>query len=123
MDVFHTAIWVSDLEATKSFYEDALGLTFDNEFEKGGTTNYYVSGDTQAQLQFKHDPDRDESVEPAGIDHLALLVEDVDGTFAALVEETDCPVVAEPADIVEANARAAFVEDPDGYVVELVAPL
>lgn len=123
MDVFHTAIWVSDLDATRSFYEDALGLTFENEFVMGGVTNYYVSGDSQAQLQFKHDPDRTEPVEPAGVDHLALLVDDVDVTFEALVEATGCPVIGEPTDIEEANARAAFVEDPDGYVVELVAPL
>jgi len=31
--------------------------------------------------------------------------------------------VAEPAVIEAAGVRAAFVEDPDGYVVELVEPL
>lgn len=123
MDVFHTAIWVSDLEATRAFYEGALGLAFDSQFEKDGTTNHYVTGETQAQLQFKYDPDRREPVEPAGVDHLALLVDDVDATYEAVVEATGCPVVTEPVDIPEAGARAAFVEDPDGYVVELVAPL
>lgn len=123
MDVYHTAIWVSDLDAARSFYEDALGLSFANEFEAGGTTNYYVSGDARALLQFKYDPKREEPVEPAGVDHLALLVDDVDETFDALVEATGCPVVSRPADIPAADARAAFVEDPDGYVVELVEPL
>lgn len=123
MDVYHTALWVSDLEATRRFYEDALGLSFSHEFEKGGTTNYYVTGGSEAQLQFKYDPDRDGPVKPAGVDHLAILVDDVDATFEALVAATDCPVVQGPADIPEADARAAFVEDPDGYVVEIVAPL
>lgn len=122
MDVYHTALWVSDLESTRAFYEDALGLAYVSQFEKGGTTNYYVSGDTNAQLQFKYDPDREEPIEPAGIDHVALIVDDVDRTFEAVVERTGCRVVAEPSDVEAAGARTAFVEDPDGYVIEFVEP-
>ena len=54
------------------------------------------------------------------LEHLAVSVDDVDATHERLVEETDRPVVQEPTAVEAANARVSFVEDPDGYVVELI---
>lgn len=122
MDVHHAAIWVSDLDRTTAFYEDELGLEFEYQFEWDGVTSYFVSGGSEAQLQFRYDPEDDEPIEPSGIDHVALTVDDVDATFERVVEATGCPVVREPLDIDPADARTAFVEDPDGYVVEFVEP-
>jgi len=123
MRVIHTAMWVSDLEATRAFYEDVLGLDFHREFTTDGVTNYYVGSDDGAELQFKHRADESDPVTPDGVDHVAVGVDDVDATFERVVEETGCPVVLEPTTIEAANSRAAFVEDPDGYTVEFVAGL
>lgn len=122
MDVAHTAMWVSDLDATSEFYEDVLGLEYDRQFELDGVINYYVGSDDGAELQFKYDESSDESVDPGGIDHVALTVPDTDETFESIVAAADPPVVTEPTTIEQANARVAFIEDPDGYVVELVGP-
>lgn len=120
MDIQHTAVQVSDLEATKAFYEDGLGLTYETDFHVDGVHNYYVSGEhLETAIQFVHDPESDAEVEPSGIVHLAVLVEDVDAAVEDLVEETGCRVLKGPLTIEEADARAAFVEDPDGYEVEL----
>lgn len=35
IDIQHTAIQVSDLEATKRFYEDGLGLEYSQDFHTG----------------------------------------------------------------------------------------
>ena len=123
MHVSHTAIWVSDLEAATSFYEDVLGLEYQWEFTDDGVLNYYVGTGDSAQIQLKHDPDDDGIVEPSGMAHLALGVDDVDRTFERVVDAADPPVVLEPTDFEGADRRAAFVEDPDGYVVELVGPM
>lgn len=120
MDVAHTALWVSDIDATTEFYEDALGLDYDREFELDGVLNYYVGSADGAELQFKYDPDTDDRVDPAGIDHVALTVEDTDATFERVVEAADPAVVLEPTTVDVAQRRVAFVEDPDGYVVEFV---
>jgi lactoylglutathione lyase len=122
MRLIHTALDVSDVDATLDFY-GTLGLEFTHEFTLDGVRNVYVGGGDGLELQFKYDAERDAPVEPAGVDHVAVEVDDVDAEFDRIVGETDCPVVYEPMTIEEANARAAFVEDPDGYVVELVAPL
>ncbi|MFB6362302.1 MAG: VOC family protein [Halobacteriales archaeon] len=120
MHVIHAAINVSDLDATTEFYEGVLGLEHQWDFTLDGVINYYVGADEGAEIQFKYDPESDEPVEPAGIDHLALSVEDVDATFERVVTESNCSVVLEPTLIEPAGSRVAFVTDPDGYVVEFV---
>lgn len=124
MEVIHTAVWVSDLDATRAFYEDGLGLEQSWQFEgDDGVVNHYVGGDGGAEIQFKYDPDDHGGVAHSGIDHVAVSVEDTDEAFERIVDETGCAVVREPMTVEAAGARAAFVADPDGYVVELVSPL
>ena len=124
MDIQHTALHVSDLDATRAFYEDGLGLEHSFDFAIDGVEHRYVTGeDLDAEIQFVHDPGADGEIDPSGIAHLAVLVDDADATFERVVDRTDCPVVREPTTIEPANARAAFVEDPDGYEVELFSRL
>jgi lactoylglutathione lyase len=120
MEVVHTAVWVSDIDTTSEFYEDVLGLAYQREFTLDGVLNYYVGTEDAAAFQFKYDPDSDEAVEPSGIDHLAVAVDDVDATFERVVDEADPVVVTAPTDVDVADRRVAFVEDPDGYHVEFV---
>lgn len=123
MDVAHTALWVSDLDATTAFYEDVLGLEYDREFTLDGVLNYYVGSEEGAELQFKYDPDGSPEIDPGTLDHLAVTVDDTDAEFERIVEAADPPVVTEPTTVEQAGARVAFIEDPDGYVVELVEVL
>lgn len=120
MRVIHTALWVADLDRTLEFYEGVLGLDHQWDFTLDGIRNYYVGTDDGAEIQFKYDHGREEPVTPSGVDHLALAVEDVDTTFERVVDESGCPVVTAPTDVEAAGRRVAFVEDPDGYVVEFV---
>lgn len=122
VDVIHTAIWVSDLAETRAFYVDALGLSHTWDFESEGVTNFYVGSESGAEIQFKHEPGRG-AVDPSGIDHVAVSVEDTDAALERLRAETDTEVVMGPTTIDAAGAYVAFVTDPDGYVVELVQTL
>lgn len=120
MDVLHNAIWVSDIDETLSFYTEALDLEKTREFESGeGARNVFVAGKSDTELQFKYLPDR-EPPEPAGYDHVAIEVDDTDAEVERLVEKTDCTLNRGPLTSEGANARVAFIEDPDGYGIELV---
>ena len=124
MDVLHTALWVSDLETTADFYSDVFDLERSQEFVGGdGVTNYFVRGEGDAEIQFKHDEDADIEVDPGTMDHHAIAVEDVDATVEHAVDQWDSTVVAEPRDVEELGLRIAFVTDPDGYTVEAIQEL
>ncbi|GAB7020744.1 VOC family protein [Halostagnicola bangensis] len=119
MDVIHSALWVSDIDETLSFYVDSLGLEKTREFESGeGARNVFVAGDSDTEIQFKSHPDREPSSD--GFDHVAIEVDDTDAEVERLVEETGCRVRRGPLTSDGANARVAFIEDPDGYGIELV---
>jgi lactoylglutathione lyase len=120
MDVLHTAIWVSDLETTTAFYCDGIGLNYSRDFTSDGVRNYFVAGESDAEIQFKHDPEREGTVAPDGIDHLAVGVEDVAATYDHLVEERGSESVTEPTVLETTGSTIAFVTDPDGYTVELI---
>jgi lactoylglutathione lyase len=122
VDVIHTAVWVSDLDETRAFYVDALGLSHTRDFESEGVTNFYVAGDGGAEIQFKHEPGRG-AVDPSGIDHVAVSVDDTDAVLDRLRAATDTEVVMGPTTIDAVDVYVAFVTDPDGYLVELVEVL
>lgn len=120
MDVIHTALWVADIERTREFYVDTLGLTENWSFTADdGVENVYIGGE-HAELQFKYDPSGGPDVDSGTMDHVAVGVDDVDTVFERLIERADPPVHEAPTTMANIDRRVAFVEDPDGYVVELV---
>lgn len=120
MEILHTAIWVSDLEDTKRFYEEGLGLDHSRDFRTDGVHNYFVTGTGQGEIQFKYDPTDDETVSPHGIDHLAVGVENTRSMFDRLTSEFGSTVKKEPVKLETTGSIIAFVTDPDGYTVELI---
>lgn len=119
--LLHVCLNVADADESISFYEQ-FGFEESWQFATadGETTNYYVADDDGVELQLSETKgERDFDVGSAW-DHLALGVDDVDET----VESVDhYGVVKEPGPQPEAGAYTAFVEDPDGHVVELIEPL
>ncbi|NHN60075.1 MULTISPECIES: VOC family protein [Halorussus] len=123
MDVIHTAIWVSDLDEAREFFVDAVGLSENWSFTLDGVENVYVGGE-HGEIQLRHDPDRpDPEPDRSTVDHIAVSVDDVDAECERIVDETGCDVVEGPMTVDDADARVAFLEGPDGYVLELVEDL
>jgi lactoylglutathione lyase len=122
MDVAHVALWVSDMDRAVDFYT-SLGLERQWSFTLDGVENVYVGGE-HGELQLRHDPDRTTPIAPnrADVDHVALTVDDTDAMVERATEQ-GAAVVTAPTVIEPADAYVAFVEDPDGYVLEFVEPL
>jgi len=123
MDVIHSAIWVSDLEQAREFFVDILGLTENWSFTLNGVENVYVGGE-HGEVQLRYDPTR-EPPEPdrSTLDHIAIEVTDVDAECDRISAQTDSSVLKGPMTVKVADARVAFLEVFDGYVVELVEAL
>jgi lactoylglutathione lyase len=122
MDAIHVCLNVADADRTAQWYVDQLGFEESWEFTTpdGDTRNVYVADGNGFELQLSDTEGEDGFDAGTAWDHLAVSVEDVDQAFEDIDNHG---VVQEPADNNEAGARTAFIEDPDGHVVELVQPL
>ena len=120
----HTMVRVTDPERSRAFYE-ALGMEFrrdlpivrDGELE---ATNYFFGfpGDeAELELTFNHDGRTYEL--GTGYGHVAIGVDDLDGTLERLAAQGIEPE-RPPYTVREGGSRLCFVRDPDGYRIELI---
>ncbi len=120
----HTMYRITDPERSRAFYE-ALGFRFSSEMDivRNGeleATNYFYSiGDAEnvLELTFNHDGRTYEIGTAYG--HIAIGVDDLDGTLARLKEQGIEPE-RPPYQVREGGSFIAFVRDPDSYRIELV---
>jgi lactoylglutathione lyase len=120
----HTMYRITDPEKSRAFYE-ALGLGFRREFPivRDGeleATNYFFGvpeQEEELELTFNHDGRTYDL--GTGYGHIALGVDDLDGTLARLREQGIEPE-RPPYSVREGGSRLCFVQDPDGYRVELI---
>jgi lactoylglutathione lyase len=123
-EYLHTMLRITDPEKSRAFYE-ALGFTFSHDMDivRDGqleATNYFFSmGDQKnvLELTFNHDGRTYDMGDAYG--HIAIAVDDLDGTLTRLTEQGIEPE-REPYTVREGGSRLTFVRDPDQYRVELI---
>jgi lactoylglutathione lyase len=120
----HTMVRITDPARSRAFYE-ALGFTFERDMDivRGGeveATNYFFSlGEQQSVLELTFNHDGRTYDLGTGYGHIAIGVDDLDGTLARLAEQGIEPE-REPYRVSEGGSRLCFVRDPDGYRIELI---
>ena len=124
--LLHTMIRVLDLERSIAFYRDHLGmkLLHRTDYEGGRFTNAFVGygdEDSHAVVELTHNWDQQEPYDKGtGFGHLAVSVPDIYATCEQL-EKAGVPVPRPPGPMKHGTTVIAFIEDPDGYKIELVA--
>ncbi|MDR9430554.1 MAG: VOC family protein [Natronomonas sp.] len=122
MVILHTCLNVTDVEQSVEWYVENLGFeeSWGFETEDGETVNRYVADENGMEIQLSETTGETPAEDGDLWDHLAVKVDDVDTAFADIDNHG---VRQEPTDQPIADARTAFIEDPDGHVVELVESL
>lgn len=123
MTLRHVALEVSDIERSVDFYADLADYEVLRSFTaEDGTRNVFVGipdptldDDAAIQLVGAEGP-----IDAGDFVHTALTVADVDATVAALDDDR---ITGPPETLEEDGLRVAFLEDPDGWGVELVEHL
>jgi len=120
----HTMVRITDPAKSRDFYE-ALGFTFEREMDivrNGETeaTNYFFSmGDQPSVLELTYNHDGRTYDLGTGYGHIAVATDDLDEALAALKEQGIEPE-RPPYQVSEGGSWLCFVQDPDGYRIELI---
>jgi lactoylglutathione lyase len=121
VELIHTCYRITDPERSVAFYE-ALGLETRREMPiRDEAMNYFlgVPGQDSPELELTYNFGVDSYELGTGYGHIALTVEDLDGTLDRLAEQGIEPE-REPYQVREGGSRLCFVQDPDGYRIELI---
>ncbi len=117
-------IRVTDLDNSLKFYCDVLGMKLlrRHDFEEGKFTLAFVGfGDENDStvLELTHNWDVKDYEHGTGYGHIAISVDDVYDACAK-IRELGGNVVRDAGPMKGTTRVLAFVEDPDGYKIELL---
>jgi len=121
MELIHTCYRITDPERSIAFYE-ALGLEKRRELPiRDEAVNYFlgVPGQEQPELELTYNFGVDSYELGTAYGHIALTVESMEATLAALAEKGIEPE-RPPYSIREGGSLLCFVRDPDDYRIELI---
>ena len=123
--LLHTMLRVKDAEKSIDFYSRHLGMKVlrSKDFPGGKFTNIFMGygdEDDHTVLELTHNWDQAEPyTHGSGFGHLAIAVSDI---YAACeqMEKEGVSIPRPPGPMQHGMTVIAFIEDPDGYKIELI---
>lgn len=124
MRILHTMLRVTNLEQSLQFYTEVLGMTLirKRDYEEGRFTLAFVGYGDEADtavLELTHNWDTDSYELGNAYGHIAIAVDDA-YQACAKIKARGGNVVREAGPMKGGVTVIAFVEDPDGYKIELI---
>jgi lactoylglutathione lyase len=126
MRLLHTMLRVGDMDRSIAFYTEVLGMTLlrRKDYPDGQFTLAFVGYGNEAEnsvIELTYNWGVDSYELGTGYGHIALEVEDV---YKACedIRSRGGKITREPGPMKHGTSILAFVEDPDGYKIELLSP-
>ncbi|MBA34607.1 MAG: lactoylglutathione lyase [Oleispira sp.] len=124
MRMLHTMLRVGDLDQSIEFYTNVMGMKLlrrrDNEEYR--YTLAFVGYQEESEgcvLELTHNWDTSEYDLGNGYGHIALEVDDIYAT-CNIIEDLNGKITRAPGPVKGGKTVIAFVEDPNGYKIELI---
>jgi len=123
-EFLHTMVRITDPEKSRAIYE-ALGFRFERDMdivrngEKEATNYFYGIGDHESVLELTFNHDGRTYDLGTGYGHIAVSVDDLAASLADLKEQ-GIEAEREPYRVRDGGSLICFVQDPDGYRIELI---
>jgi len=125
MRLLHTMLRVGNLEESINFYTDVLGMKLlrQKDYPKGEFTLAFMGYGDEADntvIEFTYNWGVDQYEVGTGFGHIAINVDDVyDATERA--KSYGAKVIREAGPMNGGETICAFLEDPNGYEIELLS--
>ena len=124
MRILHTMIRSGNLERSIAFYTQIMGMKLlrQKDYPKGEFTNAFLGyGDEseQAALELTYNWGVESYDMGTGFGHIALEVDDV-YEATAQIKAKGGKIIRDAGPMNAGTRIIAFVEDPDGYQIELI---
>ena len=124
MRVLHTMIRVGDLDRSLKFYTGVLGMSLlrKRDYPDGKFTLAFVGYGPESEhavIELTYNWDTRQYDLGNGYGHVALEVDDVYAACAE-IKQRGGKVTREAGPMKHGSTVIAFVEDPDGYKIELI---
>ena len=124
MKMLHTMIRVGNLDRSLAFYSELLGMRVlrKQDYPGGRFTLAFVGYGDEADhtvVELTHNWDTDHYDVGTGFGHLALGVDDIYRSCDEL-RAKGAKITREPGPMKHGGSEIAFIEDPDGYKIELI---
>ena len=124
MRLLHTMLRVGDLDRSLAFYTEVLGMQQlrRQDYPDGRFTLAFVGYGPESEgavIELTHNWDTPAYELGNGFGHIALEVDDAYAACAA-IKARGGKVVREAGPMKHGTTVIAFVEDPDGYKIELI---
>lgn len=124
MRILHTMLRVGDLDRSLAFYTDVLGMKLlrRNDYPEGKFTLAFIGYQDESEgavIELTHNWGTSSYDLGNGYGHIALEVDDAYDACAR-IKEKGGNVTREAGPMKHGTTVIAFVEDPDGYKIELI---
>ena len=124
MRILHTMLRVNDLEASKRFYCEVLGMKLlrEKEYPDGKFTLAFVGygdEDSSAVIELTYNWGKTSYTLGDAFGHVAIGTEDIRAACEK-IRAAGGKITREPGPMKHGTTLIAFVEDPNGYKIELI---
>lgn len=120
MKFLHAMIRVKDIEKSKDFYKNLLGLKPTHTIElEDSKLHYFSDGNFEIELTENFETPNNGYENGTAFGHFAFECNDLD-EFSQKMSKMGYKYLWEPFFMKEINTRIAFLKDPDGNEIELI---
>ena len=122
MKFLHTMVRVKDIEKSLAFYTDVLNMKLDHKKRLEDCWLYFLTDEEntcQIELTYNDEtPDGGYEL-GSGFGHFAFSVDSLD-EFTDKINKLGYSYLYPPFDLNGKGSKIAFINDPDGYEIELI---
>ena len=122
MKFLHTMVRVKDIEKSLAFYTDVLNMKLDNKKRLEDCWLYFLTDEENTcQIELTYNDETPEGGYELGngFGHFAFSVDSLD-EFTDKINKLGYSYLYPPFDLNGKGSKIAFINDPDGYEIELI---